>query len=647
MPTQIYKNWLSKMYQCGLTNEQTCGIAILLAWNLTNQKKDSATYDPDIYWQFIEKSDFELISKSAFVIEDFLSFVPLLKLAGNILRTTMPISRFDNENQSTELLNLEWQQDVTNQKEIIDIDDLLYLRHRFDLLWCQKVGESLREEIRNPIHAFVLADYLSHGFIKFDPEGYSRILHSITSRLSPFPKIFSSRYFVIERNGLEGHEPIQIALLGFMNNSELGERLWNLQRVLFYKQPDGIPINLEKQYLPIGEFIEFSLPLITEFIDNNRPSYLNTSKLVATEYLYRNSDDEPFDQFFDILEGRYGFPESGVEEEKPMMLLINAVSFYTVSCLKIRNLTNRISKCPTLKMLDDIGLLWSREILPNQSLRDEAIHCFDVMLSWRFGASWGLFIETEHGFFQRIYVGDTSEYTDVEKLFSEICIAYSPIRCVIAFWSHRQDDAGDVIEEVVFLNLAKDSVSRAEVFQGISDYDFGRGLGKYIGYTEELQMIKGYFSKLQDIFFRTFSSEIIRSKQDELIKLFPTASNWNFVNRLQNLALTDDSVTYVDIENASHDGFKTSLWLLINYINPQTTKENLKFQSSKVFCEYDCKNKTRKFLVIKMFERPMGAGSCVHDSKDLNAPESPIPPEGNIGYSAWEIACTLNPSMNI
>jgi hypothetical protein len=87
--------------------------------------------------------------------------------------------------------------------------------------------------------------------------------------------------------------------------------------------------------------------------------------------------------------------------------------------------------------------------------------------------------------------------------------------------------------------------------------------------------------------------------------------------------------------------------LLIDYKKPQIAEGNLEFKSSKILCEYDCKNKTRKFLLIKMFELSMGAGSCLYHSGELNEPASELPSEGNVGYKAWEIACELNPSMNL
>ena len=649
MTTKIYENWLSKIHECGLSNEQACGLSMLLAWKLTSQKKDSADFDPDIYWKFIEKSEFDSIVEKSFVLDDFLNFIPLLKLAGEVLCTPMPEGRVDGENNKTELLNLDWFNDLQDKKNVDGINEVLFLRNRFDLLWCQKVGESLRTEIRNPIHAFAFVDYLTHGFAKFDPEGYSRILDSIFSRQSPYAAVFSSRYFVIERNGLEGHEPFQIVLLGFIANLDpkLGEQLWNLQRILFYKQPGGEPVNLDKQFLPLPSFLQFYLPKINDFIDDHRDSFLDSAKLIASEYLYRSTDVEPIDQFFDILEKRYGFANSAFDAETPTVVLLNAVAFYTTSCLRIRNLTNQIHKLPTLKSLDDIGLLWTRNITVGQNLRDEAILCFDVMLSWRYGASWALFIETEDGFFQRAYVGDTSEYSEVDNLFSELCIAYSPVKCVVCFWTHKQLEDGSIKEEVVFLNLIKNGICFAEVFQGLSNAKIGRSIGEFIGTSEDPKFISAYFPKLQSSFFSEFETEALELKQQQLIDLFPPSRIWNFVNRLEELDRNAESVTYIDLESAVHDEFMTSLWMLIDYIIPQKASEGMYFQSTHLLCEYDCKNKTRRFVNFKMFDLPMGAGSGVHDSGEINNPASPVPSEGNVGHKAWKIACKLNPIVGI
>ena len=553
MQTTIYKNWLSKTQECGFTNEQACGLAILYAWNLTSPKSENETPDSDIFWNFVEKNDFDEINKNSFLIDDFIKFIPILKLAGEMLNVPIPNSRVDGTGEPTSILNMDWQDEPVASPRI---NDILLLRHRFDLLWCQYVGESLREEIRTPMHAYAFADYLTHGFIKFDPEGYSRILHNLLRKQSPIVSVFTSKYFVGERNGLLGHEPFQIALLGFMSNLDpkLGEQLWNIQRVLFYKQPSGDPVNLEKQDLPLTSFLEFAIPTVMDFIDNHESTHADLNRLVASEYIYRGADYNILEHFTSLMESRYGFSSGLENESKSLNLLINAAAFYTFSCLKIRNLKNRISELPSLRMLDDAGLLWARDVEQPQPLKIEAVQCFDVMLSWRSGASWGLFLETEAGFIQRAYIGDTTEYDDVDDLFAKICSAYKPVRCVIALWTHRpqEDDlksgAGN---EVVFISMERDGTLGCDVYRGETDTQRGRYLGEYLGFTDNDQFCRAYFVKVQRSFTEQLDSEKLNIVQQELLEGIPFPNAWNF--SLNQKVLEDE------MNNVTSDDFQLEI----------------------------------------------------------------------------------------
>lgn len=530
MLTETYKNWLSKTKECGFTNEQACGLAILYAWKLTAPKKDGESQNTELFWQFVDKNHFDDINENAFSTNDFIEFIPVFKLAGEILRVPMSKNRFDHIGDPTTLLDLDWENEqVTGQ----NIDDVLLLRHRFDLLWCQTFGESLREEIRTPIHAYVFASSLTHALNKYDPQCYSGILNKLLWKQSPFVRMFTSIQFVNESNGLANYEPFQIAFRGFLSddNLELGEALWNLQRLLFYKQPDGAPINLDKQDLPLTSFFEFSTPLVVGFIDEHMPRHAELSRIVASEYLFRSHEYGPHSQLYSLMEDRYGFTSELENESKPLNLLMNAASFYTVCCLKIRNLTNRISELPTLRMLDDIGFLWTRDVEQVQPLRDEAIQCFDVMLSWRSGASWGLFLETESGFIQRAYIGDKSEYAEVDDIFAKICCAYQPKRCVIAFWTHRTQEIegkNQDINEVAFLNIERDGSICCEVFNGETDSQRGRYLGEYKGTIKEQSFCKNYFVKAQSSFFNIVNKEFVKKDQIELLEFIAFPNAWNF-----------------------------------------------------------------------------------------------------------------------
>jgi hypothetical protein len=339
---------------------------------------------------------------------------------------------------------------------------------------------------------------------------------------------------------------------------------------------------------------------------------------------------------------RYGFTPDLEVDSKPLALLVNAATFYTLCCLKIRNLSNQIDELPTLRMLEDSGSLWARDAVEKENLLHEATTCFDVMLSWRFGASWALFLETEHGFIQRVYVGDSSDYQQVEEFFSKICAAYVPSLCVVAFWAHRPAGGGSIIEEVFFLTLARTQAPRLDVFQGESSVERGRFLGSYAGYSEDEQLCGNYFPKLRSLFMTLPTLDIVESAQNTLLEIIPSFSAWNFVSRLKQIWVSDSEITYADLEDVSHDGDKTVMWLLIDYRRPQKTVNDLPFRSSKVLFEYDCLNQTRKFLAIKLFDLGMGSGECIHSGTELKADASAVPPQGTVGYEAWRRACELN-----
>ena len=94
MQTTIYKNWISKTQECGITNEQACGLAIIYAWNLTSPKGEKEAPNKDLFWNFVEKNDFNELNKY-FSTDDFFKFIPILKLAGEMLNVPMPNSRVD------------------------------------------------------------------------------------------------------------------------------------------------------------------------------------------------------------------------------------------------------------------------------------------------------------------------------------------------------------------------------------------------------------------------------------------------------------------------------------------------------------------------------------------------------------------------
>lgn len=525
-----YKNWLAKTLEFGLTNEQACGLAMLYAWTLARRDSNEETVDTEAFWTFIDKNDFNEIKKNTFSLEDFWRFFPELKTAGELLKVEMPDSRIDASGEPATLLNMKWQAEPLEGPDIIDV---LCLHHRFDMVWCQRVGECLRREIRTPLHAYVFADYVADCFRQLDPEGFARILDKLIHLRSPLVRMFSHRYMVKSTNGFEGYEPFQIALTGFMENQDirLGEALWNLQRLLFYKQPGGDKINLDKQCINPRDFLDFTTPLVTSFVNNQESSYLKTSALIATEYLHRSAEKcQPLKQFYSLMQDRYGFSSDTEDESVSLRLLLNAAAFFTISCLHIKNLTNQIANLPTLRMLDTEGLLWTRDMEQPQPLLDEAIHCFNVMLSWRLGPAQALFLETESGFIQRAYVGEESKLEDIFYVFSKICVAYNPIRCVIAYMI--QDDPSPVTDpintQVVFLSLGRDASFELNFFRTDVNFEHGQFLGAHIGTSDDANLLSDLLNKFREDFSSSLDYETVVQAQAELLDLYPTLLAWQF-----------------------------------------------------------------------------------------------------------------------
>lgn len=528
--SSTYNNWIAKTQQCGLTNEQACGLAMLYAWTLTRRESDDEAIDTESFWTFISQEDFKEIKKDTFSFDDFLNFVPELKLAGELLKVEMPDSRLDADGSKATLLNMEWQVQPANSAEI---NSGLFLRHRFDMDWCQRVGECLRREIRTPRLAYVFADYIADGFGQMDPEGFNRIRNKLLYLISPLVAMFSHKHLVKSTNGFEGYEPFQIALTGFMATQkiELGEELWNLQRVLFYKQPGGAEINLEKQCLKPKVFLDFATPLVTSFVNKQKSSYLNVSALIASEYLLRNSgNDQQLEQLDSLMQDRYNFSQDNENESLPFRLLLNAAAFFTMCCLHIKNLTNQIANLPTLRMLDTEGLLWSRDMEEPQPLLEEAIHCFNVMLSWRIGPAQALFLETESGLIQRAYIGEESKLEDILAVFSKICIAYNPARCVIAYMI--QNDSSPVTDpintKVVFLSIGRDASFGLKFFRTDSNLERGQFLGDYLGNSDDAELLSDLLRKFREKFLAQSDSGMRLQAQADLLDLFPTPSAWQF-----------------------------------------------------------------------------------------------------------------------
>ena len=166
-----------------------------------------------------------------------------------------------------------------------------------------------------------------------------------------------------------------------------------------------------------------------------------------------------------------------------------------------------------------------------QPLRDEAIQCFDTMLSWRLGATWGLFLETASGFVQTVYVGDWSEHAEVEELFAKICIAYCPVRCVVGFLSEGRivkaaDDENS--PDVAFLCVERDGQVFIDVFRSGFVLERGQFLGKFLGRISDVQVTQDAFAKVQSALLHPIPDESMAMAREELAEMFSPADEWQF-----------------------------------------------------------------------------------------------------------------------
>jgi hypothetical protein len=531
MPTEIYKNWVTKATECGLSVEQTCGMAMLYAWTLTSRATEEELPDTESFWTLFSQDEFNKINQSSFNIDDFGAIAPEFQLAGELLKVKLPTDRYRDDGKAATFFDTYSQSDAKDEQHI---NSVLLFRHRFDMLWCQRIGECLRPEIRTPLHAYVFANSITQAFTKIDPTGFSIVLDALLKGLSPLISMFTSKKFVKELNGLEGYEPFQIALMGFMSGADphLGGNLWEIQKVLFYKQPSGDPVNLEKQLLPMYEFLEFSIPVIENFVAVKRTSYLDLSRYIANEYIYGSiSEDQFSDQLEYLLKNRYGFSVQLQNENPTQDFLMNAAAFFTVCCLKIKNLTNQIAKQPSLKMLDDRGLIWFREAQKEVTLLHEAIICFDVMISWRLGPSLGLFIRTMNDEIHRFYIGEFASNEEVENLLCKICNGYEVQECVVAFQMDNfplKDDKPGKKFKAAFLSVPAEGETSLDLYRCDVGLEEGFFLDDYVGSMTEQNKIDHLFKTLRHCITNQPNLYTRKIIQTELIRDLGSPDAWGF-----------------------------------------------------------------------------------------------------------------------
>jgi hypothetical protein len=532
MQTDVYRGWSQKAAECGFTIEQTCGLAMMFAWGLATPSKQGEPLNADDFWHFVPQERFEQIKSSMLTVDDFVAFVPAIQLAGELLKVELPVNRTDANGALTTLVDREWAAESSDERPI---EALLLTQHRFDMHWCQFAGEQLRPELRTPEIAYVFADYVADGFRHFDPTGFAHILRALLRKPSPFVASFTSKFFV---NGdhLRGLEPFQVALQTFISNLQIAEHIWSFQKVLLYKQPSGEPINIDKQFLPTGDFVDFMKPILENLVAIERHKLTAYTAHIADEYLWDCLESPRSDrQLIRLMRDRYGFELDLTNESLPLRLLMNGAAFYTQICLLLRNVTNRLSLIPSMQNTDGYGLIWIRDESDERTLSEDAIECFDVMLSWRTGAAWGIFLKTSEGFIQRAYFGRGVDAVEANRIYKLFCAAYEPSHLLLAYVASIsatiEPEGGDDIRHVAFFELTRDRSSEQvgiEIFELIEDAVDGQRRGKYLGRIRSRETLENSFPEIQTLMFSPIINKEKHAARAELIQAAAAGFPWSF-----------------------------------------------------------------------------------------------------------------------
>jgi hypothetical protein len=117
----------------------------------------------------------------------------------------------------------------------------------------------------------------------------------------------------------------------------------------------------------------------------------------------------------------------------------------------------------------------------------------------------------------------------------------------------------------------------------------------------------------------------------------PAYGGWISLGGDENVGLT----VYFDPATMTRKGDRTTMWILYDFMTPQTKEGGVSFRSATMQREYDCAKERTRLMEITNYADQMGNGQVVAQSK-FDQPEwAPVGPleYGTIAQDLWTLGC--------
>jgi len=487
--TQTYVDWLKKCQECGFSNEQICGLSMLYYWKQTFRTSDSDEMDVESFWGFVTKEDFARNIQNITFQEEAESIIKTFQESSDFLRVSFEQKRYTSDGDITGIFS--------SAPENLDrYEPKLLEKHNFDLKWLERLGLSLVQEHRDPEVAYSLAEKFGGYLFNADPQAFNKILPAVLFKLSPILHALTTTAYV---NITVAYIPFQLALIGFMGKHKIDESIWNLQRTIFYSQPEGSLIREELQKSNSIEFVNESLEIIKPFIYKDREFYFSISSQIQEEYILEANTVEYFlSRLQYLLKQRYQISDPSNDFDLTNVL-INAACFYTVCCLLIKNISNPFKVEDNLKMATDDGLLWRLGKFDGNT-EQAALTYFPKVLSWRSGVCSVMFIETQNNRKYFLYLPSQDDPSIVNEMFQHFALALNVRECTFTYFSEfkLKDETDDSLPKVIFLSSSQAGFQRGLIYKASYSTDIGYVIGESIGAVGDESFFKGFLDDVRE-----------------------------------------------------------------------------------------------------------------------------------------------------